>query len=114
MYLDNPNLRIRLVMMDIEEYKLLNGWSRDRKKGSTRFDRIPLCLREEIDITCTRDYMQFIPIELKEPFTVKQYAKAVHIPARLAGTVVNILKHLEIIDFVGKSGREYLYEVHES
>ena len=33
MFLKNQNLRIRLVLLDLEEYKLLNGWSRDKKKG---------------------------------------------------------------------------------
>lgn len=111
MFLKDPNIRIRLVMVDIEEYKLLNGWSRDKKKGSSRFDRIPLQLVEEIDITCIEDYMQFIPYDLQEPFTVKQFAKAAHIPARLSQTVINILKYVEVIEFVGKSGREYLYSV---
>ena len=42
MYLDNPNLHLCLVLIDADEYRLLNGWSRDRKKGSSRFDRIPV------------------------------------------------------------------------
>lgn len=111
MYLKDPNLRLKLVMMDIEEYKLLNGWSKDKKKGSTRFDRIPLQLVEEVDITCIQDYVQFIPYELEEPFTVKQFAKAAHIQARKAQTVINILKYVEVIEHVGKAGREYLYKV---
>lgn len=111
MYLKDPNIRIRLVMVDIEEYKLLNGWSRDKKKGSTRFDRIPLELVEEIDITCSEDYLQFVPYELEEPFTVKEYAKAAKVPARRAQTIINILKYVGVIEFVGKNKREYLYKV---
>ena len=38
-YLKNPNLTIKFIFMDMEEYKLLNGWSRDKKRGSTRYDR---------------------------------------------------------------------------
>ena len=40
-YLLRDGLRLKLVLLDMEEYRLLNGWSRDKKKGSTRFDRIP-------------------------------------------------------------------------
>lgn len=111
MFLKDSNIRIKLVLVDIEEYKLLNGWSADKKKGSTRYDRIPLELVEEIDITCPKDYVQFIPYDLQEPFTVKQYAKAVHISAHKAQTVINVLKYVEAIEFVGKAGREYLYKV---
>ena len=111
MFIKNPNLRIKLVLLDMEEYKLLNGWSRDKKKGSTRYDRIPMELVEEITISRTEDYMQFVPFELDGPFTSKQFAKAAHIPMSLTQTVLNILYHVGTITRVGKEGRMYLYEV---
>ncbi len=113
MFLKDPNLRLKLVLLDMEEYKLLNGWSKDKKKGSTRYDRIPTELVEEVDIECVRDYMQFIPYDLQEPFTVKDFAKTVHIPVGLARTVVHILAYVEVIQQVGKQGNAYLYEVKE-
>lgn len=114
MFLKNPNLRIRLVLLDLEEYKLLNGWSRDKKKGSSRYDRIPTELVEEIDIRCLQDYMQFVPYELKDAFTSKEFAKAAHIPVSLAQTVLNILYHVGTITRVGKKGNMYLYEIIEN
>ena len=51
----------------MEEYRLLNGWSRDKKRGSSRYDRIPSRLVEEVCIDSVRDYMQFVPYELEEP-----------------------------------------------
>lgn len=111
MYLKNPNLRVKLVLMDMEEYKLLNGWSRDKKKGSSRYDRIPTELIEEVDITRIEDYMQFVPYDLEEEFTSKEFAKAAHIPVKLAQTVLNILYDLGTVTRTGKKGREYLYTV---
>ena len=32
-YLNDSNLRLRFALMDMEEYRLLNGWSKDKKKG---------------------------------------------------------------------------------
>ncbi len=113
MFLKNPNLRLKLILMDMEEYKLLNGWSKDKKKGASRFDRIPTELVEEVEINCIEDYMQFIPYELEEEFTVKEFAKAAHIPVKLAGIVVNILHHTGILEHIGKRGNAYLYEVKE-
>lgn len=113
MFLQHPNLRLKLVLVDIEEYRLLNGWSRDKKKGSSRYDRIPLQIVEEVDITCPRDYMQFIPYELQEPFGVKDFAKAAHIPAQRAQVVIHILFHMGMIKRVGKKGNAFLYEVVE-
>ena len=113
MFLKHPNLRLKLVLLDMEEYRLLNGWSRDKKKGSSRYDRIPLQIVEEVDITCPRDYMQFIPYELQEPFGVKDFAKAAHIPAQRAQVVIHILFHMGMIKRVGKKGNAFLYEVEE-
>lgn len=113
MFLKDSHLRLRLVLLDMEEYRLLNGWSKDKKKGSSRYDRIPTELVEEISITCIRDYMQFVPYDLPEQFTTKDFGKAAHIPTALAQTVLNILYYLEIVQRVGKKGNSYLYEVVE-
>lgn len=110
MYLKDPNLKLRLVLVDMEEYRLLNGWSSDRKKGSTRYDRIPIRLVEEVEIEQPRDYMQFIPYELEEPFTVKDFAAVVHIPASLSGTVLNLLYYMGVVRRVGKKGNAFLYQ----
>lgn len=113
MFLKNPNLRLKLVFLDMEEYRLLNGWSRDKKKGSSRYDRIPTQLVEEIDISCLQDYMQFIPYDLPENFTTKEFAQSAHIPVRLAQTVLNILFYVGMVKRVGKNGNSYLYQVEE-
>lgn len=113
MFLKDPNLRIKLVFLDMEEYRLLNGWSKDKKKGSSRYDRIPTELVEEVDITCLQDYMQFIPYELEEEFTSRDFARAAHINVQLAQTVLNILYHVGVITRTGKKGNQYLYEVME-
>ena len=114
MFLKDPNLRIKLVFLDMEEYRLLNGWSKDKKKGSSRYDRIPTELVEEVDITCLQDYMQFIPYELEEEFTSRDFARAAHINVQLAQTVLNILYHVGVITRTGKKGNQYLYEVLEN
>ena len=112
-FLAHPNLRLRLDLIDMEEYRLLNGWSRDKKKGSERYDRIPIAFEEEISMNDIRDYMQLIPYELPEQFTVKEFAKCAKIPARLASTVLLIFNDLKLVTRVGKIGNSYIYEVNE-
>lgn len=113
MFLKEPNLHLKFVLLDMEEYRLLNGWSRDKKRGSRRYDRIPSRLVEEISVDCPRDYMQFIPYDLEEPFTSVQFAKAAHIKSPLARTVLNILTYLECVERTGKEGNNFLYRVKE-
>ena len=112
-YLKKEGLTIVLLFLDMEEYRLLNGWSRDKKKGSERYDRIPTAFVGEVCIDCIRDYMQLIPYELPEQFTVKEFAKCAKIPAQLAGTILLIFTDLELVTRVGKKGNSYIYEVNE-
>ncbi len=113
MHLKDPHLRLRLAMLDMEEYKLLNGWSKDKKKGASRYDRIPTEYVQELEIDCPKDFMQFVPLELEGAFTSKEFAKAAHISVSLAQVVLNILHHVGTVERVGKKGRMYLYEVRE-
>lgn len=112
-FLADKNLHLRLDLIDMEEYRLLNGWSRDKKKGSDRYDRIPIKFVEEVCIDRTEDYMQFIPYEIPEKFTTKDFAKCAKIPVRLAQTTLLLLNDLKIVERVGKQGQSYLYRVND-
>ena len=113
-YLTNPNIRIKIVMMNMEEIRLLNGWSKDKKKGSSRFDRIPTEIVEEIDLYSLEDYMQMVPIELAETFCSKDYAKASHLSIGMAQTALNILTYTGTVKRIGKRGNEILYNINEN
>lgn len=109
MHLNDPNLKLKLVLLDLEEYRLLNGWSRDRKKGSRRYDRIPVKINSELELASSEDYVKLLPAMLPDPFTTKEFAKAAEIKLPCARYVVPILAYLGIIEKAGKKGREYLY-----
>lgn len=108
-FLTNPNLHICLVLIDAEEYRLLNGWSKDRKRGSVRYDRIPVELVDELYIGGGTDYCCLIPDGLPKVFTTKDFAKQANIAVRYAGLGLNILKHVGAVNIVGKDGHAYLY-----
>jgi hypothetical protein len=110
-FLTHPNLQFCIVLIDIEEYRLLNGWSKDRKKGSTRHERIPIDIIDEIYIENVEQYNKFLPADLPSQFTSKDYKKATSLNQRNAQTALNILFHVGAIDRVGKKGNQYLYEL---
>lgn len=110
-FLKEPGFQLRLLMMDVEEYRLLNGWSRDRKRGSTREDRIPTRLEEEVELKCPRDYLLFLPMELPETFTSGDLAKAAKISRELAGITLKVLTGLSVVERVGKKGNSILYQI---
>lgn len=110
-YLKHPNLNIKLVLMDVEEYRLLNGWSKDKKKGSVRYDRIPLRIEDVIDISEIKDYMQLVPIELSEEFVSKEFAKAAKLTLKKAWYALKLLEYLGIITTTRKKGNAFVYRL---
>lgn len=108
-YLKNPNLNIQLLLIDMEEYRLLNGWSVDKKKGSSRHDRIPVALEEELVLQSAEDYQVFVSDGLPEKFTSKEFQKASKLTLSKAQTALNILYYMGVVERVGKQGNAYIY-----
>ncbi|MFV0343876.1 MAG: hypothetical protein ACK5JH_13470 [Anaerocolumna sp.] len=108
-YLSHPNLCILIILIDLEEYKLLDGWSQDKKKGSTKSDRIPLSISNEIYIRNISDYEKLIPNTLPSTFTSKEYKKESGLYKSHANTALNVLYSVGALQRVGKEGRFYVY-----
>ncbi len=109
-FLTMPNLSLHIVLINIEEYRFLDGWSQDRKKGSSRCDRIPTELVEEIHIGSLKDYKLLIPDTLTESFTSRDFRKASGLSLGDAQTALNILHYLGLVERIGKKGNSYLYD----
>lgn len=108
-FLKNPNLSVHILMIDMEESRLLNGWSEDGKKGSHRHDRLPTELVEEVHLNCVEDYRMLVPVEL-ERFTSREYAKATKLTVKKAQTALNVLHYLGAVERVDKKGNSFIYE----
>lgn len=109
-YLKKEGLTIVLLFLDMEEYRLLNGWSKDKKKGSSRYDRIPVQITKEVCFKQSRDYEILLPNTLVGEFTSSEFAKAVKINARQANLVLNILLYMDVVKRTGKRGKAFVYE----
>ena len=108
--MNHPNFILCLVMIDIEEYRYLNGWSDDKKRGSTRCDRVPIDIVETVYFRKPVDYLKFIPSGLPDKFTSKDLQIAANINSRTSQTVLNILNYIGIVERVGKQSRSYVYQ----
>ena len=108
--LNNPHLHLCIVMLDIEEYRSLNGWSENKKRGSTRYDRIPIAIADEIYINNTAEYSKLIPEKLEAHFTSKEFAHASNLTLSASQTALNVLYSVGAITRVGKQGNSYIYE----
>lgn len=106
----HPNLKFCIVLLDIEEYRSLNGWSDDKKKGSSRFDRIPIDIVEEVHINNFNDYAKLIPDELPQEFTTKDLKKHTSLSPGKTQQAMNVLHSIGAVERTGKNGKLYTYK----
>ena len=92
-------------LINLKEYRNLDGYSKDKKRGSTRFDRVPIELVDEIVVD---DYHMFVPFD--NEFTSKDYAKRTKQNLSRAQTLLTILQYLKIVEVVGKDKRYNVYK----
>jgi len=109
MLISNESLCVLLLMVDMDEYRYLNGWSADRKKGSTRHERYPIALADSLLLATKEDYEGLLPSGLCSPFTSNEFAAAAKIRLRIAQIVLRVLSKRGAIQCVGKRGRLNLY-----
>ena len=110
MFLGNPHLHFILTFIDIEEYRLLNGWNASRKRGASRHDGIPTRLVDELYLSSPSDFICFLPDTLPKEFTTKDLQTQAKIPQSASGVCLNLLHHLGIVKRIGKKGNAYLYK----
>lgn len=109
MYLDNPKLHIKLLLIDCDEYRNLDGWSTDKKRGSTRFDRFPKQLVDELLLYDKSHYDYFLN-KLPMKFTNQDVKKILKIDIKYARLATNIFLYLGLIYVDSKSGKMNVYK----
>lgn len=109
-YLTNPRFHLCLVLISVEEYRVLNPKRRNPKNGAKCNDRIPTKILDEIYINEIYDYETFLPEILDIGFTSSDFAKAAGIGKNLSQIVLNVLTHVGAVKRIGKIKNSYQYE----
>ncbi len=111
-YLSHPNLTIRAVLLEIDEYRMLNGRrSLSRKRGSTRFERMPVEIFEMYDFKTADDYISLIPFDSEREFTAKELAAVMKFRGRAVSAMIKVLMKVGAIVRIGKRGNAYIYRI---
>ena len=105
----HPNLEFLVVLMDMEEYRLLDGWSRDRKHGSHRMERLPLRISGTVLLHTREDYQSLIPESLSDPFFRAELLKALKLTGRKGSAAISVLERAEALEHIGQIDRKYIY-----
>ena len=120
-FIGNPRFSLRLLLVAVEEYRMADGWGRNGKRGSNRYERFPTALLGDVTLSTPADYAAyFLPDSLTAPdpegdcpiFTAAAYAKATGIRGRATYSVIHLLEKLELIEETQeKIGRSKAYRV---
>jgi hypothetical protein len=111
-YLGTPRFSLCLPLLEVDEYRLLDGWGKGGKRGSHRYELIPLSLLDTVVLREKADYAALFPDDerLHGPFTAKLFGKV----SRLAGyalyDALSVFEALGVIEKCGKAGRAALYQ----
>lgn len=108
--LHTPGLHFKIALIDLEEYRCLNGWDESGKKGASRYDRIPLRIDDEIVIDTVQDYAKLVPASLNETFTVSDYQRTTRLSLQSARIALNVLFHTGAVVRCGKKGNAFIYK----
>lgn len=109
-YLMHENLTVRVVLLEIDEYRWLNGRrSHTKKRGSTRYERIPVDLVGIYDFASPKDYVSQLPELPEGEFTAKDLTVPLKLRGRRASAFVRVLMEIDAIIRCGKRGNAYLY-----
>lgn len=109
MYLSNERLHFTIPLIDVQETRILDGWSANKKRGSHRNDGVPVGIFDEVRINTREDYRVLLPESLPLQFTTKDYKRAARVTDGAASTALNILFSLGLVERIGKQGNAYIY-----
>ncbi|MCR5685879.1 MAG: hypothetical protein K6G81_10755 [Lachnospiraceae bacterium] len=113
-YINDPHLHFKALLYEAEEYRYQGLTEKHGRKERVLTDIVPARVLEEISIESVRDLMMFVPVELDDVFTTRDFARAAGIAWDLAGFCVGILKITGNIEKTGTGPRGvYLYSVRE-
>ena len=101
-------LTVRLLLLDMEEVRLQDGWGNDGKRGSHRADRLPLTVAEEMTLHGLADVSRLLP-PLPAAFSAAELQKALGRRGRTLWRAVRCLEESGAITRLPKEGRAVTY-----
>lgn len=91
----NERLCVTVMLLEIEEYRLLCGWDKSRKRGSCRYERIPISIIGQESFCLPSDLETFLPPS--DSFTAAEFSSFVGIKGRKAYHALYALQNIGLI-----------------
>ena len=108
-----PNERLSFDVVEVKatDYRLLNGFGKDKKSKATKVDRIPTELIDITHLSCAEDYRKLMPFEKDTDFTAADLAKSTRLNRADSYKAIAVFKIFGIIRESALNGRCKIYKV---
>ena len=109
-FIGDENLTVTLLFVKAEEYRLLDGWDKTKKKGATKLECLPIEILDEVILKTKEDYKILLPADLPTSFSAAEHARLIKRTLRSAYHSLRLLLELGLVTRE-KLGRAYLYSI---
>ncbi|MGM9641981.1 MAG: hypothetical protein ACI3XI_02095 [Eubacteriales bacterium] len=94
------------LFIEEEEYRFLDGKGKDKRRHSTRFERLPVDLIDEAVFAEKSDFLTLVPEGLPDCFTAEEYRAAAKLPhGKQAYMAIAALANIGLLEETDKKGR---------
>lgn len=107
--LSNKNLSLKLVFLNVEEYRYNGGRVAGKSRKKVRVECIPNTIHEIIDLNSPEDYRIFIPEDLPEEFCGADFGRAIGKRFKYGYSGIKILESLGVIAECRRDGNKIMY-----
>jgi hypothetical protein len=97
------------VLVDVEEYWINDGKGSWRRRYWSIYDRKLLNVHKTYLFKKPSDFLQLIPSNLSQLFTVKEFKKLTGLTQSLSSKMIYSLRKMGLIKTSGKKGKATLY-----
>lgn len=110
-YIAKNQIKLWLFLIDVCDYRYLDGYGTNCKKRATKIDKVPTKINNIIKINSVSDMKIFIPSTLDKEFDSIQFKKHSHSNSKYTGSGLKILRELGVISIVRKEANKFIYTI---
>lgn len=107
---DFSRTSLLLAELVVEDYKLLDGYGKDKKIRASRYERLPRELLALHEIKNRKDFAAHFLPELPEVFGSAEFSKKTGLRRRSLSAALKVLLTMDIVRIAGKERNKILYE----
>lgn len=109
--LNSERLHFKIMLLEIDEYRLLDGWSKNKKRGSNRYDRVPTELIDIVEFDAKNYAQALMPQGLSEKFHSGEFSKLTKFKGRKLSYVLKLLCVTGAIERGERTSKGYVYSI---